>query len=75
MTWTHPNERTSRSGDYVVVLRDDGRFYLMSHHRNLGRFRSLVDGQQAAEAHAALVAGVDEMYFRLVGFLKGEAPQ
>lgn len=75
MNWISTDDGAIRSGDYVLGRREDGRFYLMCQYRNLGRFRRLADGQRAAEAHAAIVAGVDEAFYRLVGFLRGEAPQ
>ena len=75
MNWISTDDATTRSGDYVLDRRQDRLFYLMCQYRNLGRFQRLADGQKAAEVHAAIVAGVDEAFYRLVGFLRGEAPQ
>lgn len=76
MKWTNPNERTARSGDYAILQYEkDGPFYLMYQHRNLGRFHNQTDGQRAAVAHAAVVAGAEETFARLVQFLNGDAPQ
>ncbi len=75
MDWSKPNDRTTRSGNYRIQHREDGWFYLLHQHRNLGRFGNLKDGQRAAEAHSAFVVLADEMFARLVRFLNGEAPQ
>lgn len=75
MAWSQPNDRTTRSGNYRIVQREDGWFDLLCQHRRLGRFGTLQDGQRAAEAHSAFMDWADEMFARLVGFLNGEAPQ